>query len=127
MRKNRVFSIDPADAKDLDDAISIEKVSESTFKIGVHIADVSYFVTQGSDLDNEALKRGCSTYFAHKVFPMLPKRLSEELCSLHANQDKLTYSIEFQIHDSGSLDESFEPVISRSVIRSQAQLNYEEV
>ena len=84
-------------AKDLDDALSIEKVQDSIYEIGVHIADVSYFVQQGSDLDKEALKRATSTYFVHKVYPMLPRLLCEKLCSLNPNVDRLTYSIFFRI------------------------------
>jgi DIS3-like exonuclease 2 len=97
LRKKRIFTIDPITARDLDDALSIEKISDKIYEIGVHIADVSYFVQQGSDLDKEALKRATSTYFVHKVYPMLPRLLCEQLCSLNPNVDRLTYSIFFRM------------------------------
>ena len=77
LRSKRVFTIDPVTARDLDDALSIDHLGGSIYEIGVHIADVSYFVQQGSDLDKEALKRSTSTYFVHKVYPMLPRLLCE--------------------------------------------------
>ena len=97
MRQNRIFSIDPITARDIDDALSIEKISNTIYEIGVHIADVSFFVQQGTDLDKEALKRGTSTYFIHKVFPMLPRLLSENLCSLNPNVERLAYSVFFKM------------------------------
>jgi exoribonuclease R len=105
LRDKRIFSIDPSSAKDIDDALSIDKISDRIYEIGVHIADVSFFVQQGSDLDKEALKRGTSTYFVQKVFPMLPKLLSNQLCSLNPNVDRLTYSIFFRMDlKTGKLD-----------------------
>lgn len=128
LRKRRTFTIDPISARDLDDALSIEHIRDSVYEIGVHIADVSYFVQQGTDLDMEALKRGTSTYFTHQVFPMLPRLLSERLCSLNPNVDRLTYSIFYRLDlSTGAPDPSYVPVIKRSVIRSCAKWNYELV
>jgi exoribonuclease R len=126
LRKKRIFTIDPITAKDLDDALSIEKITGTIYEIGVHIADVSYFVQQGSDLDKEALKRSTSTYFVHKVFPMLPRLLCERLCSLNPNVDRLTYSIFYRLDlATGEIDTSFVPKIERSIINSCAKWNYE--
>jgi len=87
---------------------------------------VSYFVQQGSDLDKEALKRATSTYFVHKVYPMLPRLLCEQLCSLNPNVDRLTYSIFFRMDiGTGQVDKTFKPLIKRSVIRSCAKWTYE--
>lgn len=97
LRKKRIFTIDPITAQDLDDALSIDKIDEYIYEIGVHIADVSYFVEQGTDLDKEAIKRCTSTYFVHKVYPMLPRLLCEKLCSLNPNVDRLAYSIFFKM------------------------------
>lgn len=128
LRTKRIFSIDPVTARDIDDCLSIEKITDRIYQIGVHIADVSFFVPQGSDLDKEALKRGSSTYMVHQVFPMLPRLLSEKLCSLHQNVDRLTYSVFFRLDlADGRVVEDFEPVIKRSVINSCAKLSYELV
>mmetsp|Transcript_19524 Transcript_19524/g.30002 ORF Transcript_19524/g.30002 Transcript_19524/m.30002 type:complete len:347 (+) Transcript_19524:3159-4199(+) len=125
LRDKRVFSIDPITAKDLDDALSIERVQDSIYEIGVHIADVSYFVQQGSSLDKEAYRRGTSTYFVHRVFHMLPKLLSERLCSLNPKIDRLAYSVFFRINlKTGQLVKDFKPVIRRTVIRSCAKWSY---
>lgn len=97
LREKRIFTIDPITAKDLDDALSIEQISDDVFEIGVHIADVSYFVQQGTDLDKEAQKRCTSTYFVHRVYPMLPRLLCERLCSLNPKVDRLAYSIFFRL------------------------------
>lgn len=128
MRSKRIFTIDPLTAKDLDDALSIEKISDSIYEIGVHIADVSYFVMQGTSLDHEAQKRCTSTYFVHKVYPMLPRLLCERLCSLNPQVDRLAYSIFFRMDiQEGVLDETHQPRIQRSVIRSCAKWNYDLV
>jgi DIS3-like exonuclease 2 len=112
LRDRRIFTIDPITAKDLDDALSVEKISDKIYEIGVHIADVSYFVQQGSDLDKEAQKRATSTYFVHKVYPMLPRLLCERLCSLNPNVDRLTYSIFFRMDIStGEVVKDFQPNI----------------
>lgn len=128
LRSKRIFSIDPITAKDIDDTLSIEKISDTIYEIGVHIADVSFFVPQGTDLDMEALKRGSSTYMVHKVFPMLPRLLSERLCSLHSNVERLAYSIFFRLDlSNGKIVKGFVPRITRSVIKSCAKWNYELV
>lgn len=128
LRQRRIFTIDPATAKDLDDALSIEKISSTICEIGVHIADVSYFVQQGTELDKEAQKRCTSTYFVHKVFPMLPRLLCERLCSLNPKVDRLAYSVFFRMDmRKGQLDASFEPKMVRSVIRTCAKWNYDLV
>ena len=112
----------------MDDALSIDKVSESVYEIGVHIADVSYFVQQGSELDKEAQQRATSTYFVHRVYPMLPRILCEQLCSLNPKVDRLTYSVFFRMDITrGELVTEFKPVIRRSVIRSCAKWHYQLV
>ncbi len=99
-------------------------IDEHIYEIGVHIADVSYFVEQGTDLDKEAIKRCTSTYFVHKVFPMLPRLLCEKLCSLNPNVDRLAYSIFFKMDSrTGALIDE-EPRIQRSVINSCAKWHY---
>ena len=128
LRKKRIFTIDPITAKDLDDALSIEKISDDVYEVGVHIADVSYFVQHGSEVDKAAQLRCTSTYFVHKVFPMLPKLLCEKLCSLNPNVDRLAYSVFFRMdRKSGKLVEDFKPVFKRSVIRSCAKWDYQLV
>ena len=103
LRDTRIFTIDPLTAKDLDDALSITKLPDGTFELGVHIADVSYFVQQGTELDKEAIKRCTSTYFVHKVYPMLPRLLCERLCSLNPKVDRLAYSIFFKMNADGEV------------------------
>ena len=128
LREKRIFTIDPITARDLDDALSIERIDGTVYEIGVHIADVSYFVQQGTDLDKEALKRSTSTYFVHEVYPMLPRLLCEQLCSLNPGVDRLTYSVFFRMDlASGALDKSYAPRIQRSVIKSCAKWNYQLV
>ena len=122
MRKVTTFTIDPADAKDFDDAISIEQIDENMWEIGVHIADVSFYIEQGSELDNEAFRRGTSVYLVDRVVPMLPERLSNNLCSLQPNVDKLTYSIVFQMDSSSQVHKYW---IGRTVINSDRRFSYE--
>ena len=128
MREKRIFTIDPLTAKDLDDALSIDKITDNIYEIGVHIADVSYFVQQGTELDKEAQLRCTSVYFVHKVYPMLPRLLCERLCSLNPQVDRLSYSIFFRLDiNTGELDRSFTPVLQRTVMRSCAKWNYQLV
>jgi len=128
LRKKRIFTIDPITAKDLDDALSIEKISDFIYEIGVHIADVSYFVQQGTELDKEAQLRCTSVYFVHKVYPMLPRLLCERLCSLNPKVDRLAYSVFFRMDiRTGEVDRREPPRIVRTVIRSCAKWNYQLV
>ncbi|KAF9360166.1 hypothetical protein BGX26_010305, partial [Mortierella sp. AD094] len=123
LRQNCTFTIDPATAKDLDDAVSCIRLEDGTFEVGVHIADVSHFIKVGSALDREAKARATTVYLVQKAIPMLPTVLSEDLCSLRANVERLTYSVFWKMTESGDiLDTSF----SKSVIRSCAQLSYDD-
>lgn len=127
LRDTRIFTIDPSSAKDLDDALSISKIEEDVYEIGVHIADVSYFVEQGTVLDKEARARATSVYFVHLVIPMLPRLLCENLCSLNQKVERLAFSIFFRLRRDGSLIKEFEPRIHRSIIKSCAKWNYDLV
>jgi ribonuclease R len=123
-RKHQVVTIDPDDAKDFDDAICLERVDQGRWKLWVHIADVSHYVKPGSALDEEARKRGNSTYLVDRVVPMLPEALSNELCSLKPQVDRLTKCVEFLLSTDGQvLRTQFYPAI----IRSQHRYNYKEV
>ena len=126
-RSMRVCTIDPKTARDLDDAIHIEIIDHKTVEIGVHIADVSHFLTPGSETDLLAQDRCTSVYLCHKVFPMLPEQLSNGVCSLTANEDKLTFSCWFRIdRHTGELIPGSER-FGKSVINSCCRLNYEQV
>jgi len=117
------FTIDPVDAKDYDDALSIREVGTDEFEIGVHIADVTFFVRPGSALDDEAIKRGTSVYLVDSTIPMLPHELSGNVCSLKQDVDRLTFSAVFRINTRGEvLDRRFE----RTIIRSDRRFTYEE-
>ena len=123
LRNEIIFTIDGADAKDLDDAVSIEK-TESGYLLGVHIADVGEYVKYDSYLDGEAFKRGTSTYFPTSVLPMLPKALSNGICSLNEGQDRLTLSCIMQVDEKGKVTDY---KVCESVIKSTARLTYKEV
>lgn len=122
-RDKKVFTIDPEDAKDFDDAVSIENLENGNYSIGVHIADVSHYVTHGSRLDSEAQRRGNSVYFVGKVIPMLPEKLSNNICSLVPNEDRLTFSVIAEMTPAGKI-ENYE--IRKSVINSKRRFTYEE-
>ncbi len=123
-RRHRVITIDPDDAKDFDDAICLERVSPEQWRLWVHIADVSHYVKPGTALDVEARKRGNSTYLVDRVIPMLPEALSNELCSLKPDVDRLTKCVEFLISNDGRvLNAKFYP----AVIHSQRRFTYGEV
>ncbi len=122
LRDLTLFTIDPEDAKDFDDAISIEKIKDG-FKIGVHIADVSYFVKDGSMIDIEAFKRATSVYFPGKVIPMLPEILSNDLCSLKPNVERLAFSIFIELNNNFSVKNYR---LTKSIIKSKRRFTYEE-
>jgi ribonuclease R len=123
-RAHRVVTIDPDDAKDFDDAICLQRVSRDQWKLWVHIADVSHYVKPGSPLDVEARKRGNSTYLVDRVIPMLPEALSNELCSLKPNTDRLTKCVEFLVSNEGRVMASR---FYSAVIHSQRRFAYQEV
>lgn len=118
------FTIDPLDAKDFDDAISIKKIKTELYEIGVHIADVSHYITPNTLLDDEAYKRATSVYLPDRVNPMLPEIISNELCSLKPHEDKLTFSAIFHINTKGEIKNTW---IGRTVIHSNHRFTYEEV
>jgi len=124
LRGYRIFTIDPPSAKDLDDALHITALEDGTFEIGVHIADVSFFVKEGSALDAEAKQRATSVYLVQKVIPMLPPVLCEQLCSLNPNVDRLAFSCIWRMNADGTLCEGHQPWFGRTVIRSCAKLDY---
>lgn len=117
------FTIDPADAKDFDDALSIRKLENGNWEVGVHIADVSYYVKPGSILEEEAYRRATSVYLVDRVVPMLPEHLSNGVCSLRPDEDKLTYSAVFELNDEAEVQSEW---LGRTVIRSTRRFAYEE-
>lgn len=123
LRKERIITIDPEDAKDFDDAVSIEKDRRGNWRLGVHVADVSYYVRPDSELDSEARKRGTSVYFPGQVVPMLPKSLSEGMCSLKEGEDRLTKSILLEYSPHGELISS---QIRHSIINVKKRFTYKE-
>ena len=118
------FTIDPLDAKDFDDAISIRNLDNGNYEIGVHIADVSHFVKPDSILDKAAYERATSVYLPDRVNPMLPEKISNELCSLRPNEDKYTFSVIFQISNRGEIKHKW---IGRTIIHSNHRFTYEDV
>jgi ribonuclease R len=123
-RSHQVITIDPDDAKDFDDAICLEKISPEQWRLWVHIADVSHYVKPGTALDIEAEKRGNSTYLVDRVIPMLPEALSNELCSLKPNVDRLTKCVEFLVADDGRV---LSTKFHSAVIHSQRRFAYAQV
>jgi len=123
LRNTLTFTIDPEDAKDFDDALSLEKLSNGNWKLGVHIADVSHYIPVSSTIDLEALKRSTSCYLVDRVIPMLPERLSNTICSLEPHKDRLVFSALIELSSTGSVqDYSFH----ESVIHSDHRLSYEK-
>ncbi|MEJ2334089.1 MAG: ribonuclease R [Gemmatimonadales bacterium] len=122
-RNRLVFTIDPADAKDHDDALSARRLKDGKMEIGVHIADVSHYVRPGGAIDREAVERGTSVYLVDRVIPMLPHALSTDLCSLVPDVDRLAFSAIFTMDESGQVAEFR---LARTVIRSRFRLAYEE-
>jgi ribonuclease R len=122
-RKILTFTIDPADAKDFDDAISFRKLDNGNIEVGVHIADVSHYVKQGTALDKEAFERGTSVYLVDRVIPMLPERLSNGLCSLRPNEDKLCFSAVFELDAVANVVEQW---FGKTIIHSDTRFSYED-
>ncbi len=122
-RDTLTFTIDPADAKDFDDAISFKTLENGNYEIGVHIADVSYYVTPDSILDKEAFERATSVYLVDRVIPMLPERLSNNLCSLRPNEDKLCFSAVFEMDEKANVVDEW---YGRTIIHSNRRFSYEE-
>ena len=123
VRIDRIFTIDPADAKDFDDALSLKKMKNGIWEVGVHIADVTHYVKPDSKLDKEAIRRGTSVYLVDRVVPMLPEALSNNVCSLNPNEDKLTYSAVFEMNEKAEvLSEWF----GRTIINSNKRFSYQE-
>ncbi|HYH57326.1 MAG TPA: RNB domain-containing ribonuclease, partial [Anseongella sp.] len=122
-REITTFTIDPADAKDFDDAISFRKLENGNYEVGVHIADVSHYVEPNSALDREAEERGTSVYLVDRVIPMLPERLSNDLCSLVPRQDRLCFSAVFEVNEQAAIINEW---FGRTVIHSDRRFSYEE-
>ncbi len=122
MRSTLTFTIDPFDAKDFDDAISFKKISNTEYEVGVHIADVSYYVREGTALDKEAMKRGCSIYLVDRTIPMLPETLSNDLCSLNPGSDKMSFSAIFIMDEHAKISSRW---FGRTVINSDHRFTYE--
>lgn len=123
LRKTTTFTIDPVDAKDFDDAISIQKLPNGRFEIGVHIADVSHYVKKDNILDKEARDRGTSVYLVDRTIPMLPEELSNDICSLKPNVDRLTFSVLFEMDKEGQV---YGKWFGRTIIHSDKRFTYEE-
>lgn len=124
LRNINIFTIDGKDAKDLDDAISIEKLDNGNYKLGVHIADVTHYVKERSELDKEALKRATSTYLVDRVIPMLPRKLSNGVCSLNPNVDRLTLSVFMEVSNQGKV---VDHEIKETIINTVERLNYTDI
>lgn len=123
-RETLTFTIDPADAKDFDDAISFKKIDRTWYEVGVHIADVSHYVRPGSELDKEAALRATSVYLPDRVNPMLPEQISNVLCSLRPGEEKLSFSAVFIINKKGQVKDTW---IGKTVIHSDHRYTYEDV
>ena len=124
LRGKQIITIDPFDAKDLDDAISLERNPDGTQVLGVHIADVSHYVKEDSELDKEAFKRGTSVYFPDRVLPMLPPQLSNNICSLNPNQPRLTLSVFITLDKNYNINAY---KIAKTIIQTAARFSYDEV
>lgn len=123
MRDVTTFTIDPEDAKDFDDALSFQVLENGNYEIGIHIADVSHYLKPGSALDEEAFERATSVYLVDRTIPMLPEKLSNDLCSLRPNEDKLTFSAVFEMNKNAHVVQQW---FGRTVINSDRRFSYEE-
>lgn len=123
LRTTTTFTIDPADAKDFDDALSFKELPNGNYEVGIHIADVTYYVRPDTPLDKEAFERGTSVYLVDRVVPMLPERLSNDLCSLRPNEDRLSFSAVFEMDANAHIVNEW---FGRSVIHSDHRFSYEE-
>ncbi|HHX78894.1 MAG TPA: ribonuclease R [Acholeplasmataceae bacterium] len=119
-----IITIDGADAKDLDDAVSIRKLKNGNYELGVYIADVSYYVPKDSEIDKEALKRGTSVYLIDRVIPMLPKRISNNICSLNENENKLVIACIMEINNKGKI---IDTVLKEAVIKTKHRMTYDSI
>ena len=124
LRNEEIFTIDGEDAKDLDDAVCVKKLENGNYQLGVHIADVSHYVKEGSKLDKEAIIRGTSIYMLDRVIPMLPKELSNGICSLNPKKDRLTLSVIMEIDQNGYVVSS---EIKKSIIKTTRRMSYNEI
>ncbi len=123
-RNVTTFTIDPADAKDFDDALSVKKTDNDLWEIGIHIADVTHYVKPGTQLNKEALNRATSIYLVDRTIPMLPEKLSNKVCSLRPNEDKLTFSVVLNMNNKGKITKTW---IGKTIINSNKRFTYEEV
>ena len=123
MRDVTTLTIDPADAKDFDDALSVRKIGEGKYEVGVHIADVTHYVLPDSTIDDEAIERGTSVYLVDRTIPMLPERLCNDLCSLRPHEDKLAFSAIFHLDEKGKISQEW---FGRTIIHSDRRFTYEE-
>ncbi len=123
LRAVPTFTIDPEDAKDFDDALSLRRLPNGHYEVGIHIADASYYVKEGGALDDEALERGTSVYLVDRTIPMLPEKLSNELCSLNPHEDKLTFSIVLELDRQGRVQKEW---LGETIIYSNKRFTYEE-
>jgi ribonuclease R len=123
MRNINTFTIDPVDAKDFDDALSVNILDNDTFEVGIHIADVSHYVKEGTDLDDEAINRATSVYLVDRCVPMLPERLSNGVCSLRPNEDKLCFSVVVTLDKEGKVLNKW---FGKTIIHSDRRYSYEE-
>jgi ribonuclease R len=123
LRDKMIFTIDPVDAKDFDDAVHIERVSDEAYEVGVHIADVSHYVDPDTAIDEEAFERATSTYLVDRTIPMLPEKLSNQVCSLRPKEDKLAFSVIMKVSTQGEVEDY---KIRETVIHSQQRLTYDQ-